>query len=210
MNISKIVTPALFLGLVIATGCGSDGDPATGGSGGSGGGGGATGGATTGGSGGGDPHAELYTCAEDNFQIGRPLSGTGFDAAQGGLINPTQATYVVSTTQIYISKEQSSDFYDNVGAVIGQLTETPGLIALGLATDDTCGVNRTLGVWESEEAMYTFVASGAHAVAMEKTPTISLTGRVTHWTATVDEVNELDWDVARAKIADVDPSYAYD
>lgn len=209
MITSRIVSPAIVLALIVATGCGSDGDTATGGSGGSGGSG-ATGGAATGGAGGSDPYAALYSCAEDDFQEGRPLSGVGFDPAQGGLINPKQTTYVVSTTQIYISKEQAGAFYENVGAVVAQLTETPGLVALGLATDDTCGVNRTLGVWESEEAMYTFAASGAHAVAMENTPTISLTGKVTHWTATVDEVNALDWDVARAKIAEVDPSYVYE
>jgi hypothetical protein len=49
----------------------------------------------------------------------------------------------------------------------------------------------------------------AHARAMAATTELSFTGRVTHWSATAAEANAYTWEVARAKIADVEPSAVY-
>jgi heme-degrading monooxygenase HmoA len=128
------------------------------------------------------------------------MSGPGIDE-EGNLIGEPQDTYFVSTTQIYVSEEQTDAFFGLAGKVILQLSETPGLVGYALGGDDACLVNRTMGIWESEEAMYAFVASGAHAEAMPKTA---------HWTMTGDEVVALtsnwstaSWDEARARLEDV-------
>ena len=47
------------------------------------------------------------------------------------------------------------------------------------------------------------------AKAMGMTTVLTYTGRVTHWSATAEEANAYTWDVARAKIADVEPSAIY-
>jgi hypothetical protein len=45
---------------------------------------------------------------------------------------------------------------------------------------------------------------------MSRTTEVSLSGRVTHWEATVEELEQLDYDVARAKLESVEPSPLYD
>ena len=44
---------------------------------------------------------------------------------------------------------------------------------------------------------------------MGLTTELSLTGKVTHWDATPAEIEALDWDAARAKLAEVEPSPIY-
>jgi len=146
-----------------------------------------------------DPYAEMYACQETQFEAAKPLSGPGYDVATGFVGTP-QASYVVHATQIYIRPDQYDDFYATAGKVVAQLAQTEGLVAFTLGDDEGCGVARTIGVWSSEEALYAFVATGAHAEAMSKTAVLSFTGRTTHWDATPEEVEALDWDVARAKL----------
>jgi hypothetical protein len=57
--------------------------------------------------------------------------------------------------------------------------------------------------------MYAFVLSGAHAEAMGMTLDLSDTGRSTHWDATPEELDTLDWTVANAKLDDVERSEIY-
>ncbi len=66
-----------------------------------------------------------------------------------------------------------------------------------------------MGIWESEEALYKFVGSGAHAEVMPKTATMTEAARVVHWKASVEEVNAFTWDVAKAKISKVPQSANY-
>jgi heme-degrading monooxygenase HmoA len=175
------------------------------------GGGGAT--ATGAGGSGGEPVdiEALYACEEVAFGEARPLSGTNFDLSQGGfLTEPTQQTFVVHATQIYVPPDQSDRFFELTGPMFGTLPEFPGNVAWTVGGDDTCLVNRTMGIWESEEALYAFVGSPEHAAAMAETTTVSYTGRTTHWTVTKEEAEALSWDVARAKLAEVEPSALYD
>ncbi|NUP07933.1 MAG: hypothetical protein HOW73_17955 [Polyangiaceae bacterium] len=206
---------AIGCALTLAVGCGDDGAGGEGGDGEQGGsaqGGSVQGGdpGSGGGSGGSDALDPLYACEEIEFQDFRPMSGPGFDAANGGLLEPFQDTYLISTTQIYTSQEQDGPFLSLAATVMQQLSETPGLVGYALGGDDVCGVNRTLAIWQSEEAMFTFVGSAAHAEAMTKTAEVSLTGRTTHWTATAEEVQALTWDDAREHLADIEPSVAYE
>jgi heme-degrading monooxygenase HmoA len=55
-------------------------------------------------------------------------------------------------------------------------------LALQLASSAGCASGRTLAVWSSEDAMYEFVTSPAHAAAMAAADEVLLPGfRVTHW-----------------------------
>ncbi len=152
----------------------------------------------------------LYACRDVSFQVFRPLASEHFDPAQGGLLSAApQASYIVHSTQIFVKEDKMPDFLQTNATVTAQLDQTEGMIAYSLAGDAGCGDLRTLGIWASEQAMYAFVGSGAHAQAMTQVNELALTGRVTHWTATAEEVNALDWPTAMDKIADVDPLAGY-
>lgn len=183
-------------------GCGDDG---------SGNGGSAAGGAGQGGSGGsaGDPYAAMYECEETNFTEVKPLSGPGYDPATGFVGEP-QATYIAATTQIYVATDKQDAFLSANGPVFSQIANAPGLVAYTVGGDADCQVNRTMTIWESEDAMYAFVTSDAHAVVMGQVTELSLTGKTTHWTTTPEEIEAQTWDTARAKLSEEDPSELYD
>jgi heme-degrading monooxygenase HmoA len=181
--------------MMLAAGC-SDGESSSGAGGEA---------AGAGGEGGAAPdYSTLYTCEELVFAEAKELSGPGYDPTNGFVGTP-QASYVVHATQIYYRPEGETEFFQLAGKVAAQLAQTEGLVAFSLGTDDTCGVARTMGVWASEEALYAFVGSGAHAEAMAKTSDITFSGRTTHWDATPEEVEALTWDVARDKLEDIEP-----
>lgn len=202
----------LLLTASIAPGCGdSESSSSTGGSGGTGG---AASSSTTGGSGGtgagGASVEAFYACEELEFAEARPLSGMNFDASEGGfLTEPTQSTFVAHTTQIYMKPEGEAEFLMLSGQLFGVLGDTPGLVAWTVGTDEGCGVARTMGIWESEEALYAFVASDLHAQAMSRTTALSFTGRTMHFDVTKEEAEALTWDVMREKLEDVEPSPLY-
>lgn len=154
-----------------------------------------------------DP-AQLYGCAEQAFGAS-PLAGPGYDAANGGIQGALQGEYVLHTTQIYIRPDQQQAFIALAQEIGAAAAQTEGLIAFSVGSDEGCGVARTMGIWASEEAMYKLVLSEAHARAMAATTELSFTGRVTHWTVTAAEANAYTWEVARAKLADVEPSAVY-
>jgi quinol monooxygenase YgiN len=151
----------------------------------------------------------LYDCEDLDFQVIQPLTGPGIDPMTGTLLEPMQATYVLHTTQILVKPERLDEFFQLSGAVIQQLLQSEGLVGFALAQEPNCGFSRTMGVWESEQAMFAFVGSEAHAQAMTHTTEVSITGRTTAWTATADEM-PLTWEMALAAIADVEPSPVYD
>lgn len=190
----------LFMGSMLVAACGEDAASDGTGAGASGG---ATG-AGAEGAGGAPDYSSLYACEEVEFGEAKPLSGPGYDPMTGFVGTP-QSSYVVHATQIYLRPEHYNDFYAEAGKVVAQLASTEGLVAFTIGSDDSCGVARTMGVWTSEEALYAFVGSGAHAQAMSKTAQMTFTGRTTHWDATPEEVEALTWDVARAKLESVAP-----
>lgn len=174
-------------------------------------GGGAAGGAGEGGQGGdpGDPYAAMYDCEETNFAEVKPLSGPGYDP-ETGFVGEPQAKYFAATTQIYVAEDKQDAFIAANGPVIQQIGETPGLVAWSVGGDPSCQVNRTMTIWESEEAMYSFVTSGAHAEVMGQLTELSLTGKTTHWETTPEEIEAQTWDTVRAKLEGEDPSELYD
>ena len=211
-NLAWVV--ALSFGLAA---CGDD----TGGSGGNGAGGGdasATGSTTTGGtttaasssataaSTGSGATEEIFLCEESDFEDDFPLGGPGFDP-EVGIIGEPQETYLVATTQIYIRPEKRPEFMQAAGAVLQALGESEGMVAFGIGSSEACGDSRTLSVWASEEAMVAFVAGDAHAAAMLQAPDLAIQGRTTHWEVTAEELEELDWDVARERVEHVPGFY---
>lgn len=153
---------------------------------------------------------ELFACDTGGFMISKPLVGPGFDPAQGGVLGELQPTYVVHTTQLFLDPERIAEFQAIADPVSVQLDQTEGLLAYSYAGDEGCGEASTLAIWASDAAMYRFVGSGAHAEAMGRANDVGLAGRVMHWTVTGTEANAIDWEVARAKIREAEPSNAFD
>lgn len=150
---------------------------------------------------------ELLSCEDPDTMPFGELAGPGYDPAVG-LIDP-QDTYIVHTTQILVDPNEVEAFLADVDAIQQQLMQTPGLVAITTAQDPNCGYSRTLGVWRSEEAIYDFVYSGAHLTAIGNSTQYTLAGRTTHWEVSADEVPEITWDVAKAKIAEIEPLPGY-
>jgi quinol monooxygenase YgiN len=151
----------------------------------------------------------LYDCVESDLQVIQPLSGPGIDPMTGTLVPPMQDTYVLHTTQILVKPDKLEDFLGLNVPIFEQLGQTEGLVGFAIAMEPNCGFSRTMGVWESEAAMYGFVTSGAHLQAMAQTTEVSITGRTTSWTVSVDEM-PLTWDMAIAAVAEVEPSAVYE
>jgi hypothetical protein len=57
--------------------------------------------------------------------------------------------------------------------------------------------------------MHAFVVSGAHAEAMGMVLALSNTGRKTHWNATPEDLDTLDWTVANEMLDEVERSDVY-
>lgn len=144
----------------------------------------------------------LYDCVDPGLVEARPLSGPGFDPATG--LVDAQDSYVVSTTQILPIPEHNDRFLALVADVGDQLESQPGLVAYALAVEPTCGFARTMSVWRDETSMLAFVGSGAHADAMTQTFEVGVTGRVTHFVATAEQM-PISWELAIASIAEVEP-----
>lgn len=152
---------------------------------------------------------QLYACDELEFTEFRPLVGPGWTPGVG-LTDDSQDEYIVHTTQIY-NRPDTMDAFVELAQRIGEHADaSPALVGFALAGDEGCRVSRTLGVWKSTEGMYEFVATGAHAEAMGRTLELSDSGRVTHWTATREQLDSLDWSVAREMLAEIEPSPIYD
>ncbi|MBL8743012.1 MAG: hypothetical protein JNK04_18010, partial [Myxococcales bacterium] len=137
-----------------------------------------------------------------------PLGGPGYDPLEG-IIGDPQAEYVVHATMLYWKAEKTEEFYDLAVALIAQLNQTEGLLAYALGTDEVCGAARSIGIWRSEEDMYAFVTSGAHAKAMGLTDELSWSGKATHYTLPATALATVGWDQQRAALADVEPSGYY-
>ncbi len=146
----------------------------------------------------------LDECIEDDFGAA-PFAGPGF-SPDTGLIGTAQDSYVASTTFIIVNSEDQDRFLQLAGAVIETMGDMPGLVGYSLGASEKCGTSRTLTVWESEQAMFDFVVSDAHAAAMSQAESISEIGVVTHWDVSSDNVPP-PWDEAKTEVGNAIPSY---
>jgi heme-degrading monooxygenase HmoA len=146
-------------------------------------------------------------CARDVLEAdleATPMSGVAVDDS-GELNLESGRTYVVSST--YGAPVPGSDgapvteqYLELFSAVQVQLQQQPGLLAMQLASSEGCASGRTLAIWESEEAMYDFVISPAHAAAMAAAGQVLKPGYgVTHWSAT--KRSEMNFDQAVRELA---------
>lgn len=146
----------------------------------------------------------LFECSEP-ISDARPLSGPGYDPATG-LLEPVQDSYVVSTTQILPRPEATQDFFALVAEVTADLEQRDGMVAYALGFEPACGFARTIAVWRDEAAMLAFAAGDVHRSAVARTYEVGVTGRVTHFTVSADEM-PVTWDVAAAHVAEIAPFY---
>jgi hypothetical protein len=94
--------------------------------------------------------------------------------------------------------------------VLEQLESTPGQLAYALGADAGCGLVRTLGIWASEQAIYAFVGSGAHAEAIARAGEVARTGKTTHFTVNSGELAAVDWARARRALEDEPAKLGYE
>ncbi|MCA9709007.1 MAG: hypothetical protein KDK70_24395 [Myxococcales bacterium] len=150
----------------------------------------------------------LFDCEDPNV-VYVPMMGPGFDPQTGAFVGPPQESFVAHTTQAVVGPETMDEFMAVNDMVVAQLMQTEGVLGVGFAIEPACGFLRTIGLWESEQALYAFAGSGAHAQAMAQAGEISITGRTTHWTIGADAMS-LTWDMALTELDPVAPSPAYD
>ncbi|MGK3992491.1 antibiotic biosynthesis monooxygenase [Sorangium sp. So ce1024] len=150
--------------------------------------------------------ASTFTCADDDMQSPAPFSGPGFQ--DGALTGAAQDTYLAASTLLWIKADEASQrrFGELATAIVSQLPQQEGIIGFTLGMSEKCGYARTITVWKDEEAMGKFVMSDAHLTAMSEAGEISVHGAATHWTLGASELPP-SWEVVRAKIAAVKPSY---
>ena len=113
---------------------------------------------------------------------------------------------VVASTYLRLpdDAEATMTFDELVGPIFGELmAPAPGLLGLSTSSSTRCGAVRTLSVWESEEAMMSFVTSDAHLTAMGRVAEVSRGGSITdHWA--VDELPALTWEDVVARFREHD------
>ncbi|MEM9490493.1 MAG: hypothetical protein AAGC55_15200 [Myxococcota bacterium] len=147
---------------------------------------------------------QVTDCVEDDFQTS-PFGGPGFDP-DTGLIGERQATYVASTTHVLLIPEKTNDFFGLAGAVVADLPNHEGFIGYALGSSDKCGTARTLTLWSSEEAMYSFATDDVHMDAVSRSQEVSASGVVTHWEISGESVPPT-WDEAFAEAAATEVLY---
>ena len=98
------------------------------------------------------------------------LAGPGVDPSSGVL---TPGEYHISATYLALKSGKEALANQLAGPVIEELFGMAGLVAVATSRSSSCASLRTLTVWESEEAMFAFVASPAHVRAMAQTLELS-------------------------------------
>ena len=126
-----------------------------------------------------------------------PMGGSAVDEATGTY--KLRAGEQVTVSSTYGIPQPGPDgaalpkrYQELMGRIIAQLQQQPGLLALQLGNSERCGSGRTLAVWESEDAMYTFVTSPPHMEAMSHVHELVQPGyAVTDWSASKPEQLEM-------------------
>lgn len=143
-------------------------------------------------------------------EIAQPFAGPGFK--DGKVTSKAAGPFMASTTllQLEDTNEASDTFNKHMTILQEKLKTQPGLIGLSLAftpLDNKAGY-RTLTVWESEDAMFAWVASDEHAAAMQEMADLAAGGAVAAWELKKDDVIPPTWDDAKARLAkDGHPAY---
>ncbi|WP_437287448.1 antibiotic biosynthesis monooxygenase family protein [Sorangium sp. So ce406] len=151
------------------------------------------------GDGGAPPGASFDGCSkaelEPDREGGLELAGPGVDAGTGAL---KPGSYLVSTTYLAMKPEMAQKMIELSGPVMESLSTMKGFVAVAATSSSSCAAVRTLTVWESEQDMYAFVGSPAHARAMGHASSISRgTSNVISWEGSEREAT---WEEAAKRL----------
>ncbi len=147
-----------------------------------------------------EPDASSYVgCSKEELESDMTtsieLSGPGVDPDTGKL---TPGTYHVATTYLALQPGKLDTVLELSGPIIESSFSLPGFVAMTIVGSESCNTLRTLTVWETEQAMFAFVASPSHARAMAKTSEVSRgSSNTITWDGDVDSVS---WDEAARRL----------
>jgi hypothetical protein len=159
--------------------------------------------AATGGTngGGGAPQGSPFDgCSKGELEPDRQgdtkLRGPGVDAETGAL---PPGNYLISTTYLALKPDMTQRAMELGGPVMESLFTMKGLVGAATLQSPSCATLRTLTVWQSEEDMFAFVGSPAHASAMPHITSISRgSSNVISWEATEAQAT---WEEAARHLA---------
>jgi len=117
----------------------------------------------------------LLACA-----LSRPFEGPGFE--DGTFVSDHPGPFVVAATYARTAPGHNAPFQDHVGAIDAEIADAEGLVGYALRGEIGGRDNWTMSIWESEEALYTFVISPAHLAAMGEADLLLEDSAFTHWT----------------------------
>jgi heme-degrading monooxygenase HmoA len=142
--------------------------------------------------------AGLSGCA-----LEQPFEGPGYVLGEG-LVGEPRDTYIAATTDLILGDAPGAQaaFDTHVAAMKEAIVDQPGFVGMSLGTVIFGNSQRTLTVWESEEAMLAWVVSDTHAAAMEAFAADGMAdpaSKVAQWTLTADEMPPT-WAQAREHI----------
>lgn len=141
------------------------------------------------------------SCEETDL-AGLEFSGPGW--SDGSLTGLEQDEYFVHTTLLILNDDPAAQrhFQELNLKMLADLQTAPGLIGVTAAGSERCGFARTLGVWENERAMRSFVyGNESHIEAMAAFSEIAQQGQTAHWMASGDDLPPT-WDQARGRLVD--------
>lgn len=119
---------------------------------------------------------------ESDMEVTLPPTGPGVDPSTGQL---APGSYHIATTYLALRPGKEALAGELAGPIVQSMFETSGLVAVTTARSSSCAALRTLTVWETEEAMFAFVASPAHVRAMAQTTEVSRgTSNTIAWSGT--------------------------
>lgn len=143
----------------------------------------------------------LVLVVASGCEIQQPFAGPGFK--DGKVTSAAAGPFIASTTILLVKDDSvSTDTFNKHMTILQEKLKTqPGLIGLSLAFTPLSNKDwRTLAVWESEDAMFAWVASDEHAAAMSDMADKAESGsQVASWEIKKEEVPPT-WDDAKAHL----------
>ncbi len=136
------------------------------------------------------------------------FEGPGYSPSAGLTAEPADGEhFVLAATHLELADGADDLFAERADGVQAVLdADPPGLVGYAVRKNFfTRDGYYTMSVWESEEAMYGFVATDAHVAAMSDVDRIG-GGRVTHWNVTASELPP-QWDPTIARLMKSDEAY---
>lgn len=156
----------------------------------------------------GDADESAYGCEETDRQVILPWTGPG--ASTPGELDPLDSDeYVLHATWLVARPGMEQEVIARSIDIIAAVRDIPGFVAASASRSERCGYLRTIGIWESDAAMFQLLTSSAHIEAVLRATTLSSTGKTTRWTGAAADARALDWDVSRARLDEVPVSPAY-